>query len=162
MSVTAPGQSRGQRIDEVRSQATTHRDGGSFVAHDIDADAEADEASAAFGEPIFIQPYDLLLLMLSYTAGTATDGVMIVAEVSEHKNAEGAPGGPWKVLYVQDPSTLMLSRWSANLTSTGDEAIAFSTPTYGAKWIRFKAWAPGTDQSDSRIELRAIPDKLSK
>jgi hypothetical protein len=156
------GTNMGMRIDEVRSRAQTVREGSALTLHDAYAaiDVPATEGAAAFGDPFQLQAYDVMQLLLDYTAGTATTGVQIVAQVSPHRNDEAQVGGPWKDLYFLDPS-MTLARWGVFVSSPTSLAVAFMMPLFAARWVRFKVWCPGATQTGSRVTLAGLPDKLS-
>lgn len=148
---------RGRRIDEIRSADAQDNKQGALTLFDHTGDASSTEGGAAWGARVWAFPFDVIELLLDYTAGVATTGVEIRAQVSEYDNPTDAS---WHDLYVLDPATGVINRWKATLPSAVDARIAVQTEAR-PKWMRFKVWTPGGDQTGAVVLLKGVFDKLS-
>jgi len=150
-------QTPGRRIDDWRGTAFDFKGEPRPLAGDADADAVATEGAAAWGAAVEVLGYDKVHLLIDHTEGTDTTGIEIRAQISQHG---GSSTSPWYDFYVRPDPSGAPGRWAVSLATIVALQAGMSEPV-GGRFMRFKAWVPGADQTDSRVLVSGIFDKNS-
>ena len=160
---------RGLRIDHLRSTAVIDRAGPTDLHTAFSAaDPPASEALAtSWGSPLFVAGYDLVDLIATFTRGTSTDGLELIAQVHGSSKLDGdLPGNEhWADLYALDVPTMTTRRWRVSIPIAPPDGnpvkVSVTTPTFGARWMRFNLWVPGGNQAGARVLLQGLRNKIS-
>lgn len=152
-------QTPGMRIDHHRGTLFDFKGDARVLAGSRSADAADTEANAEWGEPVAVLGADKVHLLIELAVGGSTDisGLTIVAQISQH---DGANDAHWHDFYVRADPVAAPGRWSVSLASAVALKIGLTEPV-GGRYMRFKVYCPGADQTGARVLVSGILDKNS-